>query len=303
MAYLAGFVVVAFAAFHPVTARAGASVKLSDDSQVELGFLVQGLARSTDFRNPDSNHAESDEDLILRRAQLYLDGRYTDYLKFFLQGEAVANCKECVAGSDDSNKVRLIDASVNAHYKDVAQLIMGLQKPPSNRDILTSDATVLTIDRPGITNYNLSQGDRGMVEFGTTTLASTNSGLHTEVADRDIGATFFGTYSYSDMVHFKYYAGLYKGVQKSDQNQVMPRYTVRAQLNLFDPEPGYYNQGTYLGTKKTVAIAYSRDYQWDVTSEIRGRGSAFYVLNNVDLFVEYPLGPGSVTLDWAFEHM
>jgi hypothetical protein len=302
-ACFATFLLVAFVALYPVTARAGATVKLSDESEVELGFLVQGLARFTDFRNPDSNHAESDEDLILRRARLYLDGHYTEYLKFFLQTEAVANCKECVAGSDDSDKVRLLDASVNAHYKEVAQFIVGLQTPPSNREILTSDATVLTIDRPGITNYNLSEGDRGMVEFGTATLGSTNSGLHTEVADRDLGATFFGAYSYNDMIHFKYYAGLYKGVQKSAQDGGMPRYTVRAQLNLFDPEPGYYNQGTYLGTKKTIAIAYSRDYQWDVTSEIGKKSSAFYVLNNVDLFAEYPIGPGSVTLDAGFDHM
>jgi hypothetical protein len=301
--YVGAILLLLSVTLHPVTAAAGVTLKLGDESEAELGLLVQGLARFTDFRNPDSNHAGSDEDLILRRADIYLGGYYTEYLKFFLQVEGVANCKGCVAGSDDSNKVRLTDATVTAHYKQVAQFIVGVQKPPANRDLLTTDATLMAIDRPGITGYNLTWGQRGRVEFNTATLANTNSGLSPTVADRDLGGTFFGTYSLSDIVHVKYYAGLYKGIQKNAKNEDWPRYTIRGQLNLFDPEPDYDNHGTYLGTKKTVALGLSRDYQWDVTSELGSKGAGSYVFNNIDLFVEYPVGPGSATFDSGYEHM
>jgi hypothetical protein len=301
-AYLTGFLLVVFVAVHPMTALAGVTRPIGDQGEAELGVLMQGLARFTDFGNPDSNHARSDEDLILRTARIYLGGHYTEYMKFFLQTEAVANCKGCIAGSEDSNKVRLIDAALNAHYKETAQFIFGLQKTPSGRDILTSDATLMCISRPGVSNYDLTWGLRGGAEFNTTTLANTNSGLSPEVAERDIGGTFFGTYSLNDMVHFKYYAGLYKGIQKNAKNEDWPRYVIRAQLNLFDAEPDYENWGTYLGTKKTVAIAYSRDKQWHVTSELDSKGAGDYVSNYVDLFIEYPIGPGSVTLDSAFRH-
>jgi hypothetical protein len=302
-AWFAGLLIVLSLVLHPVTTPAGVTFSIGDEGGAELGFLVQGLARFTDFRNPDSNHAESDEDLILRRANIYLDGYYTDYLKFFLQAEAVANCKGCVAGSDDSNKVRLTDATLNAHYKQAAQFIVGVQKPPANRELLTTDATLMAMERPGITGYNLTWGQRGRVEFNTGTLANTDSGLSPTVADRDIGGTFFGTYSFNDMVHFKYYAGLYKGIQKNAKNENWPRYTIRGQLNLFDAEPDYDNNGTYLGTKKTVALGLSRDYQWSVTSELGSKDAGDYVWNNIDLFVEYPLGPGSATFDWGYEHM
>jgi hypothetical protein len=301
--WFVGFLVLLSLTLHAVTTPAGVTVKIGDEGGAELGFLIQGLARFTDFRNPDSNHAESDEDLILRRANMYLDGHYTDYLKFFLQTEAVANCKGCVAGSDDSSKVRLTDATVNAHYKQTAQFIVGVQKPPANRELLTTDATLMAMDRPGITGYNLTWGQRGRVEFNTATLANTDSGLSPTVADRDIGGTFFGAYSLSDMVHVKYYAGLYKGIQKNAKNENWPRYTVRGQINLFDAEPGYDNYGAYLGTKKTVALGLSRDYQWNVTSELGTKDAGNYVWNNIDLFVEYPLGPGSATFDSGYEHM
>jgi hypothetical protein len=280
----------------PRGAAAGVEFKLSDNTKVDLGFSLQTLGRLTDFRNPNSNDADGGFDFLLRRGLLRAGGEAGDYIKFFLQSEAEA-------ATDNDPGVRISDATINLHYREVAQLIMGLQKPPSYRSILTSDDALMAIDRPGITGYNLTWGLRGLVEFNTTTLRNTNSGIHGPYQDRDLGATFFGTYSFSDLLHLKYYAGIYRGIQKSDDSSDRPRLTARLQLNLFDPEPDYDNLGTYLGTKKTIAIGYSNDTQHNVVTNLKNDSGVNYTsFNEFDLFIDWPAGPGSVTFEGSYLH-
>ena len=280
----------------PAGAAAGVELKINDNTDVNLGLSLQTLGRITDFRNPNSNDADGGVDFFMRRGLLRLGGSFTDYVKFFLQTEASA-------ATDNDPSARIIDATVNLHYRDFAQLIMGLQKPPAYRSILTSDDTLLTIGRPGITGYNLTWGLRGRVEFDTTTLKNTNSGIHGPYQDRDLGATFFGTYSFTDLLHFKYYAGIYRGIQKSSDGSDNPRFTARLQMNLFDPEPDYDNRGTYLGSKKTIAIGYSNDTQHDVITNLEhGSGVDYSSFNEFDLFIDYPAGPGSVTFEGSYIH-
>jgi hypothetical protein len=280
----------------PRGAAAGVELNISDNTKVDLGFSLQTLGRLTDFRNPNSNNADGGLDFVLRRGLLRAGGQASDYIKFFLQTEASG-------ATDNDPSVRVSDATVNLHYRDVAQLIMGLQKPPSYRSILTSDDTLMAIDRPGITGYNLTWGLRSRVEFDTTTLRNTNSGIHGPYQDRDLGATFFGTYSFSDLLHLKYYAGMYRGIQKTSGGSFKPRLTARLQMNLFDPEPDYDNSGTYLGTKKTIAIGYSNDTQHDVVTNLKNDSGVDYTsFNEFDLFVDWPAGPGSVTFEGTFLH-
>jgi len=294
-AYLLGVLIMVLMALPP-EAAAGVELKISDNTNVDLGFSLQTLGRITDFRNPNSNDADGGLDFSLHRGLLRLGGNFTDYVKFFLQTEASA-------ATDNNPSVRISDATVNLHYRDNAQLIMGLQKPPAYRSILTSDDALLAIDRPGITGYNLTWGLRGRVEFDTTTLRNTNSGIHGPYQDRDLGATFFGTYSLSDMLHFKYYAGIYRGIQKSSGDSDKPRFTARVQMNLFDPEPEYDNLGTYLGSKKTIAIGYSSDTQHDVVTNLdHGTGVDYTSFHEIDLFIDYPLGPGSITFEGSYLH-
>jgi hypothetical protein len=280
----------------PMAALAEVKVKIGDEGELDLGGSLQTFGRYSDFRNPNSNDADSGVDLFLHRGLLRLDGYYTDFVRFFLQTEATG-------ATDNDPSLRVSDASLNLHYHDIAQLIMGLQRVPVNRSILTSDDALMAIDRPGITGYNLTWGLRSRVEFDTTTLRNTNSGIHGPYQDRDLGGTFFGTFSTSDILHFKYYAGIYRGIQKSDNGNDNPRFAGRIQMNIFDPEPGYENLGTYLGKKKTIAIGYSNDTQHDVVTNLKdGSGVDYKAFNQVDLFIEHPLGPGSATFEGAYLH-
>jgi len=74
-------------------------------------------------------------------------------------------------------------------------------------------------------------------------------------------------------------------------------------MNLFEPEPDYDNRGTYLGTKKTIAIGYSNDTQHDVVNNLdHGSGVDYTSFNEFDLFVDYPAEPGSVTFEGSYIH-
>ena len=280
----------------PLAAFAEVNFSLGDKGEVRLGGSLQSLARYSDFRNPNSSDADSGVDFFLRRGIFRLGGDYTDFLRFFFQTEGAV-------ATDNDAGLRISDASLNIHYREIAQLIMGLQRVPVNRSILTSDDSLMAIDRPGITGYNLTWGLRGRVEFDTAALRNSNSGIWGPYHDRDLGATLFGAFSANDMLHFKYYGGIYRGIQQSDDGQDNPRFAGRIQMNLFDPEPDYLNQGTYLGTKKTIAFGYSNDTQQDVTTNLKdGKGVAYKAFNQVDLFMEYPLGPGSATFEGAYLH-
>jgi hypothetical protein len=57
----------------------------------------------------------------------------------------------------------------------------------------------------------------------------------------------------------------------------------RLQLNLLDPEPGFFYAGTYLGTKKILSLGVSYDFQ-DSYKRVSG-----------DAFLDLPAGPGVLT--------
>jgi hypothetical protein len=222
-----------------------------------------------------------------------LGGSVTEYVKFFLQTD-VSN--EGGGGYD----VRMIDAFINIHYKDIAQLIMGENMAPASRQITTSSGGLMCIDRPNITNYNLTWGLNGKVGFNTgPNFAQGDLPLGNDVGVRDQGATFFSSNSFSDTLHGRFYAGVYDGIDNSEDSL---RFTARAAVNFFDPEPGYYNLSTYLGKKKTVSVAASYDYQKDFAQDA-SKGFIDYKWFEVDGFVDYPIGPGALTAEVSYQNL
>jgi hypothetical protein len=162
---------------------------------------------------------------------------------------------------------------------------------------------MMTIDRPGINTKNLTWGTRSTYRFGTSTLDQTDAGLRGDNAVRDVGAVLWGTGSFSDTMHLKYYAGLFDGVQNADTDDNNLRFTGRVQFNMFDAEPGYYNLSTYLGTKKTLGFGASYDMQDEVANNTIGGGTSDYEFWSVDAFLEWPLGPGYLTAEAAYSDL
>lgn len=275
----------------PPAATAGVKMKISDDTEIDLGFRVQTLFRATD--NEDGDTGDNVQDFLVRRARFRLGGKVTKWMDFFLQTDAA---NENGTGLD----MRLIDAFVTLNLHPLASIYLGENMAPASRQIVTSSGGLMAMDRPNITNYNLTWGLNGRIQFNTANFIDGNINLSGETNVRDLGATLFGAHSFTDSIHIKYYGGVYNGIQEAGDDS--ERYVGRVQVNFFDAEPGYYNLSTYLGKKKTIAVGASYDMQNNIAEDAL-KGSIDYKWWTVDIFADWPLGPGFVTLEGGYQNL
>ena len=282
----------------PSASWAGVKVDIDQDSSLELGFRVQTQFISSTNINADAS-GDHGENFDVRRARIWLDGSVTKWFKFFIQmGNNIG------PGTDyKTDDARLIDAFINLHLFDYAQIIMGELMAPAGREQLTSSVAMMAIDRPGITGYNLTWGLNGGAVFNTVAFQDGNLALEGDANIRDIGATLFGSISFNEFVHAKYYVGAYNGIQYMNHGEDKERVTGRVQLNFFDPEPGYYNLSTYLGKKKTIALGASIDHQQRIARDTVTNDNINYIWYSFDAFADIPAGPGSATLEAGYTNL
>lgn len=292
MRYIKQFVSVTIvgAALLPLSATAGAKLKIDDDSSIDLGFRVQAM-----YLNNDKDYRSNTDEFRLRRARLRLKGDITKWVTAFIQTEAASD-----AGGTGED-MRIIDAWAMVKPYELLNITGGQHMAATTRQNLTSSGGLLAMDRPGITNYNLTWGNSGRAAFNTGTLGGTRSGLSGDSNVRDRGFSLFGKTSFNDTTHFKYYVGVFEG---SNTRQDDPeRFAGRVQLNFFDPEPGYFQVATYLGKKKTVGIGLGFDQQNSVAVDSVTGEDVDYNLWAIDGFTEWPVGPGSLTLEGAYNNL
>ena len=285
-----GLIVTVFLAL-PLSSMAGVKLKIDEDTDIDLGFRLQTQYLSSD--NASTTDTNSKNDFNVRRARIRLGGNVTKWFSFFLQTEKGS-------GADGGGyDMRLIDAFIKIKPHPLANFIIGENMAPAGRQITTSSGGLMAIDRPGITNYNLTWGLTGRLQFNNASYSAGDLALSNDEAVRDNGGTLFGSTSFSDRFHLKYYLGMYDGIQNvsgEDEN----RYTARVQFNFLDPEPGYYNLSTYVGKKKTIGIGFSYDSQDKITTDSI-KGDIDYNFYEVDAFAELPVGPGTITAETAFQ--
>ena len=282
----------------PSVSWAGVKLQIDQDSNLELGFRLQTQFLSSTNSQADANE-DHEEKFDLRRARLWLEGNVTKWFKFFIQmGNNIGP-----ATDNETEDVLLIDGFINLHLHDFAQIIMGEHMAPAGREHLTTSAAMMAIDRPGITGYNLTWGLNGGAVFNTAAFEDGNLDLEGDANIRDIGATLFGSTSLNEFVHAKYYIGAYNGIQFRNNDEDKERVTARVQLNLFDPEPGYYNLSTYLGKKKTIAIGASIDHQQRIARDTATNDNINYIWYSIDAFADIPVGPGSATFEAGYSNL
>jgi hypothetical protein len=297
MALFVGILLSVFLAF-PTPSWAGVKVKIDEDSSLELGFRLQTQFLSSTNANADSS-GDHEEKFTIRRASIRVGGNVTKWVKFFLQ---IGNNDE--PGTDnDASDVEVIDAYINLHVHDLAQIILGGHMVPSSRQHLTSSGALMAIDHPGITGYNLTWGLNGGAVFNTAAFEDGDLDLEGDVNLRDLGATFFGSFSLNDMLHAKYYVGAYNGIHFRNDGDDKERIAARVQLNFLDPEPTYYNLSTYLGQKKTIGIGASVDHQQRIAHDVVDNNNVNYTFYSVDAFADIPVGPGSATVEAGYSNL
>jgi hypothetical protein len=280
----------------PLAVRAGATLKIDDDIKLELGLRLQTQFVYTEKDRTGDGNFRGNKDFLIRRARIRLRGDVTKYVSAFLQ----TDFEEQGGTSAD---MRVIDAYVLLKPHKLAYLYVGENMVPAIREEVSSSASLMAIDRPGLAYKSLTWGARTKFVFTNETFSDSNSLLlrGTRSSVRDLGATLLGNVSLDPMVHFKYYLGVYDGVQLATRNNL--RYTARGQLNFFDAESGYYNDSTYLGAKRTVGIGGSYDAQNAVAIDQASGRPVNYRLWSLDAFAEQPVGPGSITAEYGYVNL
>ncbi len=290
--YLLGAAVLTFSILNVQPVHAGAIIKIGEDSDIDLGFRLQTL-----YLNNDEDRTSNENEFRLRRARFRLKGNVTKYFTGFLQTEF----------SDDTinsgGDVRLIDGWVMAKPHEFINVIGGLQMAAVTRQGMTSSGGLLTMDRPGINNYMLTWGQQGRVAFNTGSLQGTRSGLGGDVQVRDLGFSLFGSTSFNEITHLKYYAGVFEGQDPATRISDSERFSGRVQVNFFDAESGLFNLSTYLGKKKTLAFGAGYDTQSDVAIDSVTGETVDYSFFTFDAFAEYPIGGGTLTAEVAYNDM
>jgi len=240
-------IILAFMVWTGTMAWAGYKFEISDTTKGEINFWTQvwyQYAENASDSNGDTILDKDVNDFMIRRAYFSISGESTPYLSFFTH---IAADRIGQDGLDDSS--------------------LGLGSGVAFRDLWitlkTSEALKLQVGRmyvPFTRNY----GTTSTKSLLTTDLDWTQGGVRGNIfypskVGRDDGATLWGNLMEGK---FQYRFMVGEGVENTTQNpDDNLRFAGRVSANLFDPETGWFNQGTYLGKKRILAIGLGADSQ------------------------------------------
>ncbi len=177
-----------------------------------------GMRTSFDVTAPDNG--KKVEDFNLDSIRLYVSGTVTDQISFMFNTEY--NGSPPVG----NNSVDVLDAAAQFHYSDQLNIWAGRFLPPSDRANMYGPYYA---NQWGVYNDGVQDG-----------YPSTATG-------RDNGVMYWGQFGM-----LKASAGAFDVPSTvGTSNKV---YAGRLQLDLWDPEAGYYLNGTYYGDKDLLAL-------------------------------------------------
>jgi hypothetical protein len=261
---------------------------------LRIGLLAQPQFQMLGAPNADSNNFN----LYVRRIRLIVAGSLfnrfeyffdTDYPNLFLSGPGAPGAMVVVAVPKNTPGMNVQDAFVT--YKavgDMFKLDVGYMLPPLAHNAVQGATTLYSWDY-----------------FQNTFLSTNSFGSQNPPGPvgRDAGVQARGLVVDG---HLEYRVGLFQGFRNPPQappaNNVggrnMFRFAARVQINLLDPETGFFYAGTYLGAKRILSFGASFDHQQD------DGFSNGYTYWDVDGFADMPLGAGVFTaqIDMAHWH-
>ncbi|MCM8813004.1 MAG: hypothetical protein NC924_03600 [Candidatus Omnitrophica bacterium] len=292
----AGILFGAIVSALPVCAAfAGAELKFGENAVIDLGVRLHGFYVQTEEDTDSVSGLESVDDFRVRRARLLLNGSLSKIMAMGLQTEFADD----PFVSTGSAAGRLIDAYGMLTLSEQAQFMLGKHMAPGMRTQLTSAAAMMTIDRPGLAYKSITWGCRSVYGFGNAVYTDSDSGLRDEEDLRDTGITLFGTLDIPEQNNaLKYYGGIYNGINAPGEDS--NRFAGRVQLNMGEAEKGYFDNGTYLGKKQTIAVGYGYDTQKAVGRDAVSGEAVDYRLYSIDFFSESPLDQGSLTVEGGY---
>lgn len=262
------------------------------NASIRLGLLLQPQYEA--IGNALDNGITNN--LYLRRTRVLLGGSLLKYFEYFLDTDYPNLFKSATVtpagGPPESETVK---SSPGLNIQDAYATFKPLAGLPdtdrSFRDYVKLDAGFML---PPLA-HNAVQGATTLYgwDYFANSFRSTGS-FHNAAPDpvgRDLGVQLRGLVLWD---HLEYRLGLFQGIR---DNPVLAaggnpaevgsrnffRMAARLQVNILDPEPGFFYAGTYLGAKKILSVGGSYDFQDN------------YKYWAVDGFLDLPAGPGVVT--------
>ncbi|HZR47030.1 MAG TPA: hypothetical protein VFA47_10020, partial [Candidatus Manganitrophaceae bacterium] len=176
-----------------------------------------------------------------------------------------------------TESIRVLDAVLKFGFNDYFNIWVGRFLPPSDRSNLDGPFYLNSWNFPFVQRYPAI------------------------FAGRDDGAALWGQFGKG---FFKYQVGAFQGegaVPGGPNQKDNLLYAGRLTLNLWDPEPGYYNSSTYYGAMNVLALGLVAMTQKDAVGTAAAPGN--FTGWSADLLVERNLGSAGVpTFEAAYYH-
>jgi Phosphate-selective porin O and P len=212
---------LAIAAVLGMTALAGASVAAADDSLPAVS-VGAGVRASFESESPAAPGAKTSDDFDLDSMRLYVSGSVTNNIKFTFNTEYTGD-----TGSD-SNEVKVMDAIARFEFSDEFNIWAGRFLPPSDR---------ANLHGPYYSNE------------WSTYIDGVQDGYANVAVGRDDGIAYWGQF-FHDLLSVS--GGAFSVPSTFGTGNIV--WAERLQVDLWDPEKGYYVNGTYYGDKDVLAL-------------------------------------------------
>jgi hypothetical protein len=247
-------------------AEGQAIIKVNDNVNFKLGVLLQTQADFLETANATNTGSNGfAENLFVRRVRLILGGQVAKNVFFFFETE---NPNLGKAPKALGAGFQTLDAAAEWRIAKEFNIQFGLLRSPISREGLKSTPTQFMLDQ---STYNLP----------TSAALQGNS-------ERDTGVMFRG-YFLSDRLEYR--SAILTGFRAVGAKN-SPRFTERLQYNFLDTET--YNfvsyPGSYLGTKKILAVGAGYDAQND------------FCYSSADAYLDIPIPVGSLesTIEYQY---
>jgi len=220
-------------------------------AQTEVGPVTVGAGLQTSFAHTAPRGGDSTDQLILNSVRLYVNGGAAEHIKFMFNTEYEGG----------TNKVGILDAVGRIELSPKFNIWAGRLLPPSDRANLYGPyyAHHWNVFSDGI-----------------------QDGYPFIFQGRDNGVVYWG-----DFGKLKLSGGGFDGATATGNKNVIG--AARLQLDLWDPEKGYYLNGTYYGGKNLLAIGAAVQAQNSIVA-----GQPVNKAVSADFLLERKLPDGSV---------
>lgn len=263
---LSGLLGILFSPFGigPSPTHAGGTIKIDDTHSVSIGM---GLRTSFNaIENAAPSGKDRSKDFSLDSFRFYMAGQLHPIVTFEFNTD--------YNGAPEED-IRVLDGVLKFGFSDYVNIWIGRFLPPSDRSNLSGP-------------YYLNAWNFPFVQMYPAIFAG-----------RDDGAAFWGMIGKG---MFKYQIGAFdgSGATAGGPNQKDDLlYSGRLTLNLWDPEPGYYNSSTYYGSMNVLAIGLVAMTQKNAVGTAGAAGD--FTGWSIDLLAERNLGgAGIATLEGAY---